>query len=124
MLLDSVETREVEVELILPGQDGVFPAACPRLDANYFIEDRRVDGVGFVISEDMPKTGNLDQAIVDFLTPIKNNAGALKSLSPILRVAIYNRALTCSMSITCVSLIDHFCSELDIRVYPTSATEE
>jgi len=54
----------------------------PRLDSNYFLEDRREQGLGFIISEDMPATGDLDKAIVDFLSPLKNNAEVLRALAP------------------------------------------
>ena len=112
-------SHEIELELILPSWDGAFPADCPRLAMNYFIEDRRESGMGLVISEDMPPTGNLNSAIVDFLTPILSNAEVLKSFSPTLRVAVYNRAFSCSMNIACLPLLALFCAELDIVVYPT-----
>ena len=116
----STETREIELELVLPSWDGAFPIDVPCLAVNYFIEDRRESGMGLVISEDMPATGNLDQAIADFLTPILKNAEVLKAFSPILRVAVYNRAFTCSVNIKCLPLLVSFCAELDIVVYPTA----
>jgi hypothetical protein len=113
-------SREIELELILPSWNGAFPADCPRLAVNYFIEDRRENGTGLVISEDMPPTGNLNKAITDFLTPISQNSEVLKAFSPILRVAVYNRAFSCSMNIACLPLVVSFCAELDIVVYPTA----
>lgn len=120
MQSDSIETREIALELILQTWDGVFPAGCPRLDSNYFLEDRRMQGGGLVISEDMPVTGNLDRAIHDFLSPIENNAGALRAFSPLLRVAVYNRALTCSLHTASLPLIARFGAELEINVFPTA----
>jgi hypothetical protein len=123
MTSDAFETREIEVELVLPNWDGEFPADCPRLSANYFREDRRETGMGLVISEDMPTSGDLDRVISEFLTPILNDANILKAYSPILRIAIYNRAFTCSMNIKCLPLLVMFGAELDIVVYPTSEDE-
>ncbi len=116
----ATQTREIELELILPSWNGTFPADCPHLAVNYFIEDRRKSGMGLVISEDMPPTGNLDQAITDFLTPLLKNSVTLKAFSPILRAAVYNRAFTCSMNIKCLPLLVSFCAEIDIVVYPTA----
>ena len=120
---DDVETREVEIELILPNWSGSFPVDCPRLDVNYFFEDQRDVGRGLVVSEDMPETGNIDQAIVNFLTPIVGNAGVLKIYSPILRVAVYNRAYTCTLNIKCLTLLSLFGAELSISVYPTAEND-
>lgn len=121
---DDIKTREVEIELILPNWSGEFPVDCPRLDANYFFEDQRDVGRGLVVSEDMPQTGNIDQAIVDFLTPILGNAGMLKMHSPILRVAVYNRAYTCTLNIKkSLPLLTLFETELSITVYPTADDE-
>jgi hypothetical protein len=120
MQSDSIETREIELELILQTWDGVFPAACPQLDSNYFLEDRRAQGGGLVISEDMPVTGNLDRAIHDFLTPIANNADALRAFAPLLRVAVHNRALTCSLHTASLPLIVRFGADLEVTVFPTA----
>jgi hypothetical protein len=119
MISDSIETREVVIELILSEWDGVFPVDCPRLDVNYFFEDRRGSEAGVAISDDMPLTGNVNKAIVDFLTPILKNAEALRVFLPILRIFIYNKAFSCSINIKCLPLIALFGAELDIRVYPT-----
>jgi hypothetical protein len=120
MQSESQETREIELELILQTWDGIFPGGCPRLDSNYFLEDRRVQGGGLVISEDMPVTGNLDRAIHDFLSPIENNADVLRAFSPLLRVAVYNRAVTCSLHTASLPLIVRFGAELEIKVFPTA----
>jgi hypothetical protein len=120
MHADSLETREIELELVLQTWDGLFPRECPRLDSNYFLEDRRAQGGGLVISEDMPVTANLDRAIHDFLSPIANNADALRAFSPLLRVVVHNRALTCSLHTASLPLIVRFGAELEINVYPTS----
>lgn len=121
MQVDSPETRAIEVELILQSWNGLFPAECPRLDSNYFLEDRRAHGGGLIISEDMPVTGNLDRAIHDFLSPIANNADALRAFSPLLRVTVKSRAPTCSLHTASLPLVVHFGAELEINVYRTSA---
>jgi hypothetical protein len=118
------DTREIEVELILRTWDGAFPDGCPRLDSNYFLEDRRAQGRGLIISEDMPATGDLDKAIVDFLSPLKNNAEALRVYSPLVRVAVYNRAFSCCLYIKSLPLLVQFGAELEIDVYPTSDDDE
>lgn len=120
MTSDAIETREIEIELILPTWEGEFPADCPRLSANYFREDRREAGMGLVISEDLPKSGDLDGLIGLFLTPILADANFLKAFKPILRVAIYNRTFTCTMNIKCLPLLVMFGAELEIVVYPTA----
>ncbi len=120
----SIDSREIELALILPAWTGVFPSDFPRLAVDYYIEDRREGGAGIVISEDMPVTGDLDLAITNFLTPILANADVLKAYSPYLRVAVYNRAFTCSMTIKCLPLLVAFGVELDIVVYPTSDDED
>ena len=124
MSLESTGTREIEVELILQTWDGDFPGGCPRLDSNYFLEDSRAQGRGLTISEDMPATGDLDKAIVDFLSPLKNNAEALRAYSPLVRVAVYNRAFSCCLYIKSLPLLIQFGAELEINVYPTSDDEE
>lgn len=121
MQVDSPETRTIELELVLQSWDGLFPAQCPRLDSNYFLEDRRALGGGLVISEDMPVTGNLDRAIHDFLTPIANNADALRAFCPVLRVTVKSRAPTCLLRTASLPLIVRFGAELEINVYRTSA---
>lgn len=121
MLSDSIETRTIEVELALRNWNGIFPNECPEIDADYYFEDRRENGCGLVIGNEIPPTGNLNQAIIDFLNPIVRNAEALRAFSPVLQVTIYNHAFTCSMTIKCISLIADFGAELDIDVYPTAA---
>ena len=120
MTIESANTREIEVELILQTWDGDFPEGCPRLDSNYFLEDRREDGRGLVISEDMPVTADLGKAIIDFLLPLQNNAGTLSAYSPLVKVAVYNRAYSCCLHIKSLALIAEFGAELEINVYPTS----
>lgn len=122
MQAESPETRTIELELVLQSWNGLFPTQCPRLDSNYFLEDRRAHGGGLVISEDMPVTGNLDRAIHDFLSPIANNADALRAFSPVLRVTVKNRAPTCSLHTASLPLIVRFGAELEINVYRASAT--
>lgn len=124
MKLDSVETREIELELVLPGWNGLFPTDCPHLGVNYFFEDMREQDRGLVISADMQPTGNLEQAINEFLIPILNSAEILKNFSPILHAAVYNRAFTCSLSIKCLPLLIVFGAEVDIIVYPTAEENE
>ncbi len=124
MLSDSVETRTVEIELALRNWNGLFPGECPEIDADYYFEDHRENGWGLVVGNEMLLTGNLDQAIADFLTPIIGNAETLKVFSPVLRIAIYNHAYTCSMTIKCIPLIAKFGAELDINVYPTADESE
>ncbi len=120
MTVNSIEFREVEIELVLQTWDDIFPGGCPRLDKNYFIEDQRGNGRGLVISEDMPPSGNLDEVIFSFLSPISRNAEALRSFSPVLRIAVYNRAFSCSLYIKSLPLILQFGADLEINVYPTS----
>ncbi len=124
MSVESTNMREIEVELILQTWDGEFPGGCPRLDSNYFLEDRRAQGRGLTISEEMPATGDLDKAIVDFLLPLKNNAEALRAYSPLVRVAVYNRAFSCCLHIKSLPLLVQFGAELEIDVYPTSEDDE
>lgn len=124
MTIESVNTREIEVELILQTWDGDFPDGCPRLDSNYFLEDRREDGRGLVISEDMPVTADLGKAIIDFLLPLQNNAGTLSAYSPLVKVAVYNRSYSCCLHIKSLALIAEFGAELEINVYPTSGDVE
>lgn len=123
MNVEPATTREIEVELILQTWDGDFPDGCPRLDRNYFLEDCRGQGRGLVISEDMPATADMDKAIVDFLSPLRNNADVLKTYSPLIRVAVYNRAFSCSLNLRSLPLIVQFGAELEINVYPTSNDE-
>ena len=120
MIPDSINTREVEVDLILQKWHGKFPDDCPNLETNYYFEDERNNNLGLIIGEDMNPTGNINQAIIDFLTPIKENANILKAFSPILRVKIYNKAYSCSINIKCLNLINLFDAELDINVFPTN----
>lgn len=124
MNTESADAREIEVELILQTWDGDFPDGCPRLDSNYFLDDRRENGRGLVISEDMPVTADLDKAIVDFLLPLQNNAGTLSAYSPLLRVAVYNRAYSCCLYLKSLALIAEFGAELEINIYPTSGDIE
>lgn len=119
MQVDIPETRTIELELVLQDWNGLFPAECPRLDSNYFLEDRRAHGGGLVISEDMPVTGNLDRAIHDFLAPIANNADALRAFSPVLKVTVKSHAPTCSLHTASLPLIVRFGAELEINVYRT-----
>lgn len=120
MNVKAADKREVEVELILQAWNGDFSTEYPRLDRNYFFEDRREHGLGLVISEDMPVTADLDKAIFDFLSPIRNNAEALRAYAPLLRVAVYNRTFSCCLYIKSLPLIVEFGAELEINVYPTS----
>lgn len=117
---DSVETREIEIELMLPGWTGGLSPNCLKLNADYFIEDRCDIGRGLVITCDMPNTGNITEAIENFLTPLKENAAVLRAYLPFLRIAIYNRAFTCTLNINCLPLLNLFGLELSISVYPTS----
>lgn len=119
MSVESANMREIEMELILQTWQGNFPDDCPRLDSNYFLEDRREHGRGLVISEDMPVTENLDKAIVDFLSPLINNAEILSAYSPLVRVAVYNRKFSCCLYIKSLPLLVQFGAELEINVYPT-----
>jgi hypothetical protein len=98
---------------------GKFPDDCPNLEKNYYFEDQRNNDLGLIIGEDMEPTGNINQAIVDFLTPIMGNANTLKAFSPILRIKIYNKAYSCSINLNCLNLINSFGAELDINVFPT-----
>jgi hypothetical protein len=116
----SVQTRKIEIEFILQNWDGDFPNDCPKLNGNYYFDDRRENGVGLVIGDDMISISDLDQAIVNFLTPIKDNFAEFKKFSPILRALIYNYVYTCSVTIKCISLIEQSGAELDINVYPTT----
>ena len=118
MHAESLETREIELELVLQSWNGAFPGDCPRLDSNYFLEDCRMRGGGLVISEDMPVTGNLDRAIHDFLSPIMNNASALQAFAPLLRITVRTRAPGCALRTKSVALIARFGAELEIRVVP------
>lgn len=120
MNVHAIDKREVEVELILQTWNGKSPDEYPRLDRNYFFEDCREGGPGLVISEDMPVTADLDKAIFDFLSPIQNNADALRVYSPLLRVAVYSRTFSCCIHIKSLPLIVEFGAELEISVFPTS----
>jgi hypothetical protein len=117
---NDICTREIELELIVQGWSGNFPHEFPRLGANYFLEDARSNGRGIIISEEMPMTADLDKAILDFLSPISDNAESLRAFSPLLRVAVYNRALSCSLHLKSLSLLVKFGAEIEINVYPTA----
>lgn len=116
MHADCLETREIELELVLQTWDGVFPGDCPRLDSNYFLEDCRGHGGGLVISEDMPITGSLERAIHDFLSPIVNNAAALQGFAPLLRITVRNQSPNCRLHTSSVPLIARFGAELEINL--------
>ena len=119
----SLDTRHVEVELILQDWKGAFPESCPKLSAEYYFEDHRVDGVGLVVGKDIAPTGDVDQAILNFLTPIMDYKEVVKSANPVIRVIIFNRAYTCSVTISCTALIASIGAELDLRIYPTDDSD-
>jgi hypothetical protein len=122
-LSNSADTRTVEIELILQNWVGQFPESCPKFSSEYYFEDHRDNGVGLVVGKDAPQTGDVDQAIVDFITPILDHAELIKSANPVIRAMIYNRAYTCSITIKCAALIASIGAELDLRVFPTDDDE-
>jgi hypothetical protein len=123
-LSNSTDTRTVEVELTLQNWSGKFPESCPKFPSEYYIEDHRDTGGGLVVGKDAPQTGDVDQAIVDFVTPILAHAELLKSTDPVISALILNRAFTCSITIKCAALIASIGAELDLRVFPTDDAVE
>jgi hypothetical protein len=120
---NSLDTRQVEVELILQNWKGAFPESCPKFSAEYYFEDHRGDGVGLVVGKDIVPTGDVNQSILNFLTPIMHYKEVIKSANPIIKVMIFNRAYTCSITISCSALIASIGAELDLRIYPTNDSD-
>ncbi|MFZ6719366.1 hypothetical protein [Undibacterium sp. Ji49W] len=116
---NSLDTRKIKIEMILPNWTGHFPNDCPDLDLGGYFDDRREHGLGLAVWFDLPVTANINTAIIEFLTPILGNAELLQSFSPVLHIIIYNYAYTCNIDIKCVGLLAKFGLELNINIYPT-----
>lgn len=118
------KNRDVEIELLFPVWEGKFPDDFIALGGNYLLEDRREQGTGIVVSTDAPVTGDASEAIRNFLNPIIEKANEIMINNPVLRVVVFNRAVTLSITIDCLPLLVQFGAELDVIVYPTSDDDE
>lgn len=118
------KNRDIEIELLFPVWKGQFPDDFIILDGNYLLEDRREQEIGIVVSTDAPITGDANEAIRNFLHPIIRKANEIALNNPVLRVVVFNRAVTLSIRIDCLPLLVQFGVELDLIVYPTSEDDE
>ena len=89
------------------------------LISNYSIEDASENGWGLVISADSRIEGPLDDQIHRFLQGLLPLKKWIVDSSPILRIAVFNKNLTCTIRLENYKILEAFKIKLEITLYPT-----
>ena len=87
---------------------------------DYLVENKSDTGWGYVItpSDNKEFSGDLDQHITDFVAGLAPVLKWIKDSSSVLRVAVYNDKMTCTVNL---NKFDFFVSsdiKLELTVYP------
>ena len=91
------------------------------LPKNYFIEDRSDTGWGYVLGLTVDEVGDeFSKKVAAFLSGLTSIIKWIKSSSGVLRIAVYNDKVTCTINLDAFDILSSFNIKLELTVYPVS----
>lgn len=94
-----------------------------KLTPNLLLEDRVSRGWGLVLRAATLRGTTLGEQLEHFLSDVSDVAVTLRSCRPLLRIAVFNRSATCTVTLPHSELLCALGADVEIAVYPTSESE-
>lgn len=114
----AMQEFEIELALTKPTDDSLHVLE-RELSSSFHLEDRTHSGWGLVISSNRAqKQGLLEDAVLDFLKELMSVERTIKASAGILRIAVYNDAVTCTLRLHDFRVIVELGLKLEITIYP------
>lgn len=109
-----------DVELALTAPQSLTPSERAQLQSAFVVEEKLHSGWGVVVRAKPAEGIHLDRLVARLVESALPFGDSIKRCKPVLRIAAFNQAATCTFEVDELAAIGSLGATLEISVYPAT----